>query len=166
MARKIQVSVYKRRSQFAHFVTDFSLAIPNGTLVYLNNQELIDCINDLYYGIVNDLPANNLIIILHICINHFMKKTAKDVDTYFPPTQSSTVTRTFLKKTLAPMFNLKEVDELSAVYERFSIILNSKYISEKVTAVLDYMSLLANKTNKESAKTVGDVNDNGEEDDD
>lgn len=108
----------------AHFVTDFSFAILNAASSALNREDLIEGINRTYDELLRKQRANETITEgtvtdktqLFICCNHFMKISAQDDDAHFPPSQSSTVVRTFLKETLAMMFNMTELDELANVY--------------------------------------------------
>lgn len=73
-----------------------------------------------------------------ICCNHFSKTTAQDVDTHFPPSVSSTTVRSFLKETLAMMFNMSQLESLSTVHKNLSTILNSKYLTGEVTTAINY----------------------------
>lgn len=131
-----------------HFVTDFSFAILNAASSAFNNEDLIDQVNRTYDEFLNphtdaettdatDDAQKKKKTAEHICCNHFSKTSAQDVDIHFPPSVSSTTVRSFLKETLAMMFNMSELELLSTVYINLSIILNSKYLTGEVTAAIN-----------------------------
>lgn len=79
---------------------------------------------------------------LHVCCNHFMKTTTKDINQYFPIGQSSNVVRGFLKETLAMFLNLSDLTSIVEAFHSLSIILKSKYITEDVTTAINAITLL------------------------
>lgn len=98
----------------------------------LNNESLIDNVNRTFDKIHGHHTEETEKTPEHVCCNHFSKTSAQDVDAYFPPNTSSTAVRTFLKETLAMMFNMTELDSLASVYQNLSTILNSKYLTGEV----------------------------------
>lgn len=78
-----------------------------------------------------------------------MKMTAKDVDAHFPASDSSTTVRSFLKETLALMFNMTDIKLLADLYQRLSTILNSKYITNEVTEAFNFITGCVDKTKKD-----------------
>lgn len=132
----------------AHFVTDFSFAILNAVSSGLNNEDLIDYVNRIYDEIVNKECGSKKKSSINICCNHFMKTTAQDVNSHFPKNQTSNVVRTFLKETLALMFNISYLDALTKIYQNLSEILLSKYVTAGVSEALNFITNLADHEKK------------------
>ncbi len=141
----------------AHFVTDFSYAILNAASSAFNNEDLIDQVNrsyDEHHNPHTDAEetdkadgAKEKKTPEHVCCNHFSKTSAQDIDIHFPANVSSTTVRTFLKETLAMMFNMSELESLSSVYRNLSILLNSKYLTGEVNAAINAITSMVKTLN-------------------
>ncbi len=153
---------------FHDFVTDFSFAILNAAAKSFNGTDLIDLINKIYEVITAtnpSCPPSLLKFLIHICCNHFMKTTTKDINLYFPVTQSSNIVRVFLKETLAMFFNLSTMESITEAYRSLSVILNSKYITSDVTNAITALTLLSQNTDAQGHRidTIGNMNENDDE---
>lgn len=158
------------------FVTDFSFAILNAASASLNNEELIDSINRMYDELnqapattdetvmVDQLPSKMKKTTILICNNHFMKTAAQDVDAHFPPDQSSTIVRSFLKETFALILNMTDLNNIANVYRNLSTILNSKYLTSDVTSAINFISnIVKNKKKDEKITSTEAANEEDEE---
>lgn len=150
---------------FHDFVTDFSFAILNAAAKSFNGTDLIDVINKIYENITASSSScpSSLKFFIHICCNHFMKTTTKDINQHFPVTQSSNVVRVFLKETLAMFFNLSTIESLTEAYRSLSVILHSKYITSDVTNAINALTLLSQNTDAQGHRTDTNTTKNDDE---
>lgn len=111
-------------------------------------MHLIDFINITYLdtGKLASKRNSTTLTTLHICCNHFMKMTTKDINVHFPVNQSSNVVRVFIKEAMALMFNLSDILLIETLYRDLSIILNSKYLTDEVISTIKNITLMAKDT--------------------
>lgn len=148
---------YKKPPRISKVVTDFSFAILNAISKAFNKQSLIEYINSTYSDNGEVIKKGCKCTTIHICCNHFMKTTTQDINLKFPKNSSSNVVRVFIKETMALMFNLSTIESLEETFRNLSIILNSKYVTERVTYAVKKITLMASESDSDGHRTDSSV---------
>lgn len=144
---------YNKPSRISKLVTDFSFAILSAASKAFYNQNLIEFINSTYSSNGKKISSECEYTKIHICCNHFMKTSTKDINIHFPINKSSNVVRVFIKETLGLMFNLTTIESLEDTFRFLSIIFNSKYVTEAVMSAISYITSLAKTTDMNGHRT-------------